>query len=227
MFLRAFRVCDKEFLDNEIEHIKNALKRLAYPEYVLNKALFKARKTHFRTLFEKNVPPGKIEKSNLIVVPFAPILNEGQYPLRVFKTKLVFSYKNKLQTNLTKNKPKSNIKRGVYEIPCAECPKKYTGETGRDLKKYRLKEHKTDIKNNKLTSGVAQHSNRENHTFRFDEAKIIYPCAHPKKRKIVESALIQHYENKDLSCNLNSGFSPHNSLLSYYIREVTNLQDKN
>ena len=107
------------------------------------------------------------------------------------------------------------------------APKNILGKQVATFKKYRLKEHKTDIKNNKPTSGVAQHSNRENHTFRFDEAKIIYPCAHPKKRKIVESALIQHYENKDLSCNLNSGFSPHNSLLSYYIREVTNLQDKN
>ena len=225
LFLRAFRVCDKEFLDLEIEHVKKVLTTVAYPDWVLNKALFKARKTHFRTLFKKNnqYKKNEIEASKLIVVPFTPILNNVQSSLGVHSTKIVFSYKNKMQTNLTKNKPKSKILKGVYEIPCGDCSKKYIGETGRDLQKDRIKEHQNDIRNRKVESGVAQHANIQNHEFKFKDAKIIFPCSRPQKRKIIESALIQHYEDEGLSCNLNSGFSPHNVLLSHYIRQVVKL----
>ena len=51
------------------------------------------------------------------------------------KTRLVFTYNNKLTHNLCNNKPKNSPKNnGVYEIPCKECKKIYVGETGRDLK---------------------------------------------------------------------------------------------
>ena len=49
LFLRALRICDSCFLDNEIAHIKESLMKLAYTVYLLDKALSKAKTSHFRS----------------------------------------------------------------------------------------------------------------------------------------------------------------------------------
>ena len=165
----------------------------------------------------------KNEKKSLLVVPFTPVLNDLKGTLKQFDTDLVFSYKNKIGTSLSKNKPKSTISCGVYTIPCNDCPEVYIGETGRDLHKIRVKEHITDVKNNKPESGVAQHSNKNSHTFNFDKAEIIYQCHKTRKRKIVESAVIKEFSDRGLSSNLNGGFSPQNVVLSKHIRDVLHI----
>ena len=222
LFLRAFRVCSENFLDNEIEHIKSSLTQLAYPIWLLNKALKKAKKTFFRP--KQKEEEVSENKERFIVVPYVPILNDVKQPLKVFNTKLVYSYNNKLMTNLVKNKPKNKVPSGVYQIPCTSCPQMYLGETGRSLED-RLKEHKRAIKIYDPDSGVAVHARSQNHNFGFNEAKIIYPCRDTAKRKIIESALIHRYTNRGLCCNLNThGFSPHNVLLSNQILESVKLQ---
>ena len=226
LFLRAFRVCDKEFLDNEIKHLGNTFEKLAYPKWLLDKAFFKAKKSYYRSLCGKSKNKNNNlseEKKSLLVVPFTPVLKDLKGTLRNFDTDIVFSYKNKIGTSLSRNKPKSTISSGVYSIPCSDCPEIYIGETGRDLHKVRVKEHETDVKNNKIDSGVAQHSNKNSHTFNFDKAEIIYYCHKTRKRRVVESAVIKDYSDRGLSCNLNSGFSPQNVILSKHIREVLHI----
>ena len=43
LFLRALRICSPDFLDSEIDHVKNVLTKLAYPKKVLKLALLKTR----------------------------------------------------------------------------------------------------------------------------------------------------------------------------------------
>ena len=212
LFLRALRVCSPEHLDDEFRHIRVSLLKLAYPKHVLNKALSKAKKVHFRTNLHiiSNLPPKKIT-----VVPYLPFLSNIIAPLKVFNTDIVYSYKNKLGSVLTKNGPK-NTEAGVYEIPCASCPSLYVGETGRDLIT-RTKEHKSDIVHNKVESGIVDHVVKTDHFFNFTEAKIVYPSNSLRRRHLMESALINRYSDMGISANLNSGFSPHNKLLSSYI----------
>ena len=200
------------------------LSNLAYPKWVLDKALFKAKRNHYRNFC------GKIDKSvdvsvkdKLLVVPFTPVLNDVRRPLRRFNTRIMFSYKNKIGNSLVKNRPKKSISSGVYEIPCDDCDMIYTGETGRDFKE-RIVEHKRDIRNNKVESGIAQHSNRFNHNFNFNKAKIIFHCHKTRRRKVVESALIRKHIVDGVSCNLNKGFSPQNEILSDYITDVLYLK---
>jgi predicted GIY-YIG superfamily endonuclease len=45
---------------------------------------------------------------------------------------------------------------GVYQLQCADCPKKYIGQTGRKFET-RFKEHIRDIRNNGQNSRFAQH----------------------------------------------------------------------
>ena len=42
--IRAFKVCDPEFFDNEMEHIKHTFRKLCYPEFSIEKAISRARK---------------------------------------------------------------------------------------------------------------------------------------------------------------------------------------
>ena len=209
LFLRALHICDPEFLDDEIQHIKASLKRLAYPNRTLTKAYFKARSAFFGNRKHHSFKP---ETKNNIVVPYTPVLEPFKRPLRIIDHGLVFKHLNKLGA-ISKNRPVSNLDCGVYKIPCGDCPRSYIGETGRPLIQ-RLKEHKADIKIHKKESGVASHVIETQHRFDFDNAKIIYPSHHLSKRHIVESAVICHYTESDLCTNLNSGFSPHNQLLS-------------
>ena len=85
----------------------------------------------------------------------------------------------------------------------------YIGETGRSLSK-RLKEHKADVRKNKMFSAVANHVNSELHEMDFSSAKIVYPCRDRSKRRIVESSLIICNTN---CLNFNKGFCPLNTMV--------------
>ena len=221
LFLRALRVCDPEFLDSEIKHIKASLKKLAYPDKILTKAYFKARTSHFGAV-KVNINKPEVKKN--IVVPYSPVLEPFKQTLRVINRGLVFKYNNKLSSTITKNRPESDIECGVYKIPCKDCPKSYIGETGRDLSA-RFREHKSDIQIQKKDSGVATHVMDTNHSFDFENAEIIWPSMpnNISKRHIVESAVICQLKPSDLCTNLNSGFSPHNQLISKYVTSLLNV----
>ena len=221
LFLRALRVCSKEFLDEEINHIFNSLKKLAYPQHILKKALTKARRTFYHNTNVKNI---NNKNKNHIVVPYVPFLEKMKRPLTQFNTNLVFNYENKLSHNLVMNKPKDKLTSGVYKIPCKDCEKSYIGETGRCLQK-RITEHKKDIVMQKSESGVAEHVREFDHFFDFKNAKIVYPSKNIAKRHIVESTLIATLKKSNKTCNLNLGFSPHNEFLTNHLKEIINLDE--
>ena len=76
----------------------------------------------------------------------------------------------------------------VYNIPCAQCPKAYVGETGRKLG-VRIEEHKDSVKkvdnkaytrsqrkqseNKKEKSAMADHLSQDNHLIAWDNVKIV------------------------------------------------------
>ena len=221
LILHALRVCSPEFLDQELEHIKFSLKKLAYPDHVLKKAYLKARKTHFTApepLNQSNIEEVVVKRN--IVVPYVPTLEKFKLPLRNLNHGLIFQYKNKLSSCLTKNSP-APIEAGVYKIPCKVCPKMYVGETGRSLPE-RTSEHKTDVKKTdpNLSSGLVNHVHETGHLFDFDKGEIVYYCNDTNKRHLVESALIINHSRDNLTVNLNNGFSPHNDVLSKYIFDL-------
>ena len=145
------------------------MKKLAYPDRILTKAYFKARASHFGNV---KVYSDRPEKN--IVVPYSPVLEPFKRTLRVINRGHLFKYNNKLGSSITKNRPESNIECGVYKIPCKDCDQSYIGETGRNMDA-RFREHKTDIAIQKKDSGVASHVMETNHSFDFENAKIIWP----------------------------------------------------
>jgi hypothetical protein len=82
-------------------------------------------------------------------------------------------------------------KKLVCAINCKDCDKKYIGETNRK-KSTRMKEHKNDIKKDKLTSLIAQHCNTNNHIMDVNNAETL-ASESIWKRRVMKESLLTHY----------------------------------
>lgn len=213
LFLRAFRLCDSEFLNEEILYIKNCFAHLAYPEHLVNKALSKARASFFVP-----GPKSSFKTDNCLIIPYVPSVQKNWQTFSRGQNKVIFKYNNKLSHNLVHNNLKAP-KAGVYVIPCDSCDQIYVGETGRDLDT-RVKEHIRDVENRKMSSAPFCHYLEQGHRLKFDQTKLIYPCSKTVNRRIVESAVI--VQNSKSCINQNQGFFPHNSVISCFISKSIN-----
>ena len=209
-------VCDPTFLDSEVKFIRSSLHKLAYPDHILNKAYYKARRSFYSTRRDRS---SNQEPNQRISLPYVPCLEAQSSTSKLLDSKIVFKYNNKLLNNLSKNNDKSSFEGGVYKIPCLDCDRFYVGETGRTLP-LRITEHKRDTVNNKPESVIASHVHHYDHEMNYDESSLIFKSKSLKKRHIVESAFI--CLNSENTLNNNLGFSPHNKLLSRFIGSIIN-----
>ena len=137
--LRALRICEPEFIDSEIQHISATFKSLRYPEYFIEQAISKAKKSYYGLKNDLSEKPKRY-----LSLPFNPkienVCNEINRCQK--ETKVVFKYENTIKRKLVKNNNNDTnpIISGVYEIPCMDCNEKYFGESGRGLPT-RINEH--------------------------------------------------------------------------------------
>ena len=81
--------------------------------------------------------------------------------------KIAYTTKNKLENILRSNTTDTSnkyTKRGIDQLTCTTCDKKYTGQTGRSVQ-IRFREHKYHYKYMCRKSKYAQHLLDEGHTF--------------------------------------------------------------
>ena len=92
----------------------------------------------------------------------------------------------------TKDLVDSNLKKGVYSIPCS-CGRLYIGETICSMK-VRLKEHCSEIMHNKTKSlAVVENYIKNNHYICVEHAKVIATKEHYSKRHIREAVEIEKH----------------------------------
>ena len=63
----------------------------------------------------------------------------------------------------------------------------YVGETGRRLEE-RMQEHKKDIISKKKVSKVAEHANDHNHSFDFDNVKVVAQATNVRHLEAIHTA---------------------------------------
>ena len=223
MFTRAFRICDPQNLDKEIQHIREAFKNLAYPENFINQCLSKSRRKWY------NPTPKTNEKTKHLTLPYHPKLVPLQQEYNKFnknetksRVAISFKYKNTIRSRLVRNrKVKSNS--GVYCIPCKDCNKSYFGESGRGLDT-RIEEHKQSVRKGYQYSAIATHCLDVEHRVNFNEARMVYRSNNVRIRRLVEGALI---DLKDTFEN-NKSFTQENSIINYMICKILKIdQDIN
>jgi hypothetical protein len=79
--------------------------------------------------------------------------------------RVAFRTRNTIENTL-KYKPKTDKynKRGIYQMKCMECPRRYVGQTGRTFS-IRYKEHIHDIRSNNSNTGYSNHVLNIGHTY--------------------------------------------------------------
>ena len=91
----------------------------------------------------------------------------------------------------------------MYEIDCENCEKKYIGETKKRLEE-RVKEHICNIRTKREISLIFQHCRGNNHSMKFNNAKVIASNKNPTTRRFLESFYSKNDQN---SFNRYSGCS--------------------
>ena len=211
--IRAYRICDPEYIDKEISHLKRIFLKLCYPEHFIEKAITKARKR----FFIPSPPQVHHKDSKFLSVPYHPNLEALQRKFNARskgQVSIVFNYNNTIRSKLTHNKVGKvvNNKVGVYQVPCKDCDKSYFGETGRGLN-IRLKEHQRSYELMANNNVLVRHSFDEDHMINWEGTKLLFKSRDIGDRRVVEGALI-HYAN---SMEGNKSFTQEDPLINYLI----------
>ena len=188
LFFRAFRICDPQFIDQEINYLIESFKKLCYPKFFIQQCLSRARSMYFIPRDRQN----KVDYVKSLPLPYTEELSK--FGKRLNKANsgfdVVFKYNNTTKKKLVKNNPVSKEDVGVYVIPCKDCTKCYVGESGRCIDK-RKEEHIAACRRGNTYSAVAQHTWETNHAIDFQGTKIIYKSQDKTIRRVVEGAVIQ------------------------------------
>ena len=196
MFLRAYKICDMEFLDSEINHIKEVFHKHGYRADFIKKAHSRAKRTFYGNQEKKEFLR---ENETLLVLPETKLSNRkvlNNY-LSKCNIKTVFRNTNNIKQYFhKKNNNSEEIKAAIYEISCQDCPKTYIGETI-DFER-RKRQHNDSLRRGDKNSALFQHRNEYNHKIQTNNMRRIVNIKNVEKRKLLESILIHNTDNYDI-----------------------------
>ena len=208
---RAIDYCsDQTLLAEELDYLLAVFIKNGYPENTVWRILYQESR-------EKALTTIDLDKS--LYVPYHPRAKRLYKIIQEqFGYNCIFKKTQTLGDILLKKGrqiPKEYRKNIVYSIPCADCNKKYVGQTTKPLKK-RNKEHenwckpkfkKKLLKSSKKNDGIAYHHHYTGHTIDFTNAQILAEEKNYWRRLIIEGLEIRELgENK---ANLQAGYEIH------------------
>ena len=104
--------------------------------------------------------------------------------------------------NVKNRVPEEKKKKAVvYQVPCKDCCKLYTGESKRTLK-VRLAECKRAVQKSDVNNGIAMHVANTNHSIDWVNARVVKTVPGYWERRTTEAILIKKSQT---SMNLDNG----------------------
>ncbi len=193
LLTRAFKLSDKEHLDNELLLTKQILIENGYPPQFINNRLQKVK-------FKIQYPiPKNNEPKKRIILPWSGEVTSkiAHFLQRNLEIDIGYFPGPKLITLLCNSKQKPiKIRAGVYEIKCKNCISKYVGETNRDFM-VRIAEHEYHTRRNAcLISPVALHMAENEHEIDKNSYALLASEHRDYFRKFKESIYIRSLEVK-------------------------------
>ena len=191
IFLRAYKICDREFLDEEISFITQVFKQLGYDECFIAKAHGKARKVFYST--------NRREVKQYEKVVVLPSVCEKSSCKTLFHDDVRVVFNNNSTTRQYLRNPitkQAASDAGVYAIPCAGCPERYIGESD-DIHR-RLSQHTHDIKVRNLNSPLVKHTVEHKHKILIEKAAVLNRANDVPLRKLLESVYIEQLPNMNV-----------------------------
>ena len=190
-FLRAYRICSEEFLEEEVDHIYNSFMKLQYPKGYVIRIKKKAEEIRRRSNEEKRKRQQELkQRGRFISIPNSKHANEIATSLQAsgINVAIVSGFKVR---DLACSKIATTASNSViYRIPCSgPCSKSYVGETGRGLKT-RLQEHRRDVRNHNVSNAMVLHLEHCQNLSAWDKATVIEANLSKPIRKAMEAAYI-------------------------------------
>ena len=219
---RSLNLSSSKFHSENIKKVRNILFNNAYPKFIVNDVI--------RKYYNNNINNNNIHILNDITkfckFPYIPGLSQNLK--RVFKDEnqinLVFyniKSTNNLYTKLKDKIPNKFNSNLIYKIDCSNCSSCYIGQT-RQYINNRLKQHQYDCKrqnyNKKDKTALSTHRFELNHTFDFDNVKILDKEINYYKRNISEMIYITL--NKDKCVNLRTDTAKLSNLYMGLINKI-------
>ena len=190
-FLRAFRICSEEFLQEEINHIFRTFEKLHYPKGYIARMKTKAEEIRARSVEEKR--KRRQEQKNrgrFISIPNSRHADLIAGCLRSAGSNVTIVAGQKIENLIRPHSTKSSSKSVVYKIPCSgACNKSYVGETGRGLIT-RINEHKRDVRNHNKSNAIVLHIEECKKLPDWGKALVIEEGMSKSVRKAMEAAHI-------------------------------------
>lgn len=192
---RAIKLSDAAYRDNAINKAKDILKTNSYPIKLINQ-IFKTRLHKFQNATNNTNQQHQLQQQkNFISLPYINGLSENfQKYFKTHNINVCHKASNLLQSHYSRLKtktPKNKKSHTVYEIPCSNCDGVYIGQTSQYLGN-RLNGHKYDKKNH---TALTKHALEHNHTFNYQETKILKTEINTQKREICEMIYIKKNSN--------------------------------
>ena len=177
----------KRLLTNETRHIRQALINNGYPRGVLQ----------HHTTPAPTRPADNHSQGPVITLPYVRGLSEAVCRvLAPLGLKVSFRPNTTLKQLLVRPKdrnPTEELAGVVYQVPCANCPASYVGQTGRCLGK-RMKEHRKAVEPGDCTnSALAEHAWSHHHPVDWDKVRVLEQQSRLYHRLTLESIHIRSH----------------------------------
>jgi hypothetical protein len=166
---RVSKICDPSLKSKNLNKLKDIFLNNGYPDRLVKKILF----------HDSSVQNSNTNNNNILIYkrfPFFPNLT-SRLSKQICAQNVKLGLYNpstisKLFTKLKDKNPSSLINNSIYQINCNNCDLQYIGQSSQYLKN-RLSQHKSDIKLGKTSSALSEHAQNYNHSFDFNNTKII------------------------------------------------------
>ena len=189
IFLRGYRICSPEFLDNEIKYIFDTFYKLGYSYHMINRAHLKARKSFYVPQDDNRTDDDTVKYLILPLLDDIPFINRLA---KNFNIRFVQKSGNKIANNFNHTPGSSNS--DIYQIKCLACNSNYIGESNNIER--RKKEHVRDVNRRYYNNAIVKHMyDNTNHRVDYDNIITVQYVADKHKRKLLESILIKSTYN--------------------------------
>ncbi|XP_044762030.1 uncharacterized protein LOC123319226 [Coccinella septempunctata] len=189
---RAIKLTSPRYRPEILNQISSLLATNNYPQEMINKTIKQRTHKFYNSLSYQNP---KTEPIVYIPLPYIPTLSEKIENIIKPYPNIRIAHKPVIQVNQLFSRLKAIVPKGqkshiVYEIPCNQCNGVYIGQTEQNLNN-RIKGHKYS----KTQTALYKHTIENNHTFNFENTRILDREKNKRTREFLEMICIKRNPN--------------------------------
>ena len=195
-----------ELLQQEEEHLKQALTRCKYPSWALNRVKIKTKATANKNSRGTKNPGNNIWKPHMVILYYKGISESIKKTCSKHGVQVYFKGGNTIKNLLVASKDQDTIQKKsgvIYRYKCdgVDCDEEYNGESSRTFGE-RFKEHL------KAPSPIYDHFKTTGHSVTLENFSIV-GREDQNLSRLIKEALFKRVSNPSLNRNIGKYHLPH------------------